>query len=159
MYTVVGWNVCFVLRFYLLHIDTDFCPVKATLLAVCCLLERRALGGWRHGVGFPSCGWMTSSTGAFLSDVRRGSAERPGGAENHKATLHRASGAPEAAVTCQECPCHSAEGRGNAPHRQSAENIREEAKVARRIAPSLSSGSLVSAVLLSDMKYRTLLFY
>ena len=38
-------------------------------------------------------------------------------------------------------------------------NKREEAKVARRIAPSLYSGSLVSAVLLSDIKNSTLLFY
>lgn len=76
---------------------------------------------WRHGVEFPSCGWVTSSTGAFLPDVRRGSAECPGGTENQKAVLHRASGAPEAAVTCQECPSQSAEGRGDALYRHSIE--------------------------------------
>lgn len=65
------------------------------------------------------------------------------------AGLHRASGAPEAAVTCQECPSHGAEGRGDAIL-QSVENI--WAKVVRRIAPSHSSRSLVSAVFgLSDV--------
>lgn len=117
--------------------------------------SRRSRGGWRHGVGFPSCGWVTSSSGAFLPQTsERGSAERPGGAERKRLLFigpqaHRRH--RNVRVTAQrDGETVSTDSR--------LKMIREEAKVARRIAPSLSSGSLVSAGLLSEASDSTLLF-
>lgn len=103
------------------------------------------------GWGFRPADEFTSLTGlSFQTSPEAARSGQVGRRISLNAGLHRASGAPEAAVTCQECPSQRAEGRGDAILVQSVDNI--WAKVVRRIAPSRSSRSLVSAVFeLSDV--------